>query len=220
MATTSLNILNIENRNLTISEIYDQLNKYEESNENYFILNLISNNELSGKYIYVQNVEQQIYNIEARKFESQIIPKAVTIPFDITNNKILVWANKSNVNRLIYTLTNVIKGIILSSVNIPISNVLLKINKQNTKITKICLLDIALVDDLVGKFYTDLYSYGDSYGILRKYKNQIEKITFQYYIMDTFLTITLNDNGNITLYKCYDNIDDEQLDFLKTLFIE
>jgi hypothetical protein len=220
MATTSLNILNIENRNLTISEIYDQLNKYEESNENYFILNLISNNELSGKYIYVQNVEQQIYNIEARKFESQIIPKAVTIPFDITNNKILVWANKSNVNRLIYTLTNVIKGIILSSVNIPISNVLLKINKQNTKITKICLLDIALVDDLVGKFYTDLYSYGDSYGILRKYKNQIEKITFQYYIMDTFLTITLNDNGNITLYKCYDNIDDEQLDFLKKLFIE
>lgn len=220
MATTSLNILNIENRNLTISEIYNQLNKYEESNENYFILNLISNNELSGKYIYVQNVEQQIYNIEARKFESQIIPKAVTIPFDITNNKILVWANKSNVNRLIYTLTNVIKGIILSSVNIPISNVLLKINKQNTKITKICLLDIALVDDLVGKFYTDLYSYGDSYGILRKYKNQIEKITFQYYIMDTFLTITLNDNGNITLYKCYDNIDDEQLDFLKKLFIE
>ena len=186
MATTSLNILNIENRNLTISEIYDQLNKYEESNENYFILNLISNNELSGKYIYVQNVEQQIYNIEARKFESQIIPKAVTIPFDITNNKILVWANKSNVNRLIYTLTNVIKGIILSSVNIPISNVLLKINKQNTKITKICLLDIALVDDLVGKFYTDLYSYGDSYGILRKYKNQIEKITFQYYIMAPF----------------------------------
>ena len=220
MATTSLNILNIEDKNLTISEIYDQLNKYEESNENYFILNLISNNELSGKYIYVQNVEQQIYNIEARKFESQIIPKAVTIPFDITNNKILVWANKSNVNRLIYTLTNVIKGIILSSVNIPISNVLLKINKQNTKITKICLLDIALVDDLVGKFYTDLYSYGDSYGILRKYKNQIEKITFQYYIMDTFLTITLNDNGNITLYKCYDNIDDEQLDFLKKLFIE
>ena len=57
MATTSLNILNIEDKNITASEIYNKLNHYEESNENYFILNLISNNDLSGKYIYVQNVE-------------------------------------------------------------------------------------------------------------------------------------------------------------------
>lgn len=220
MATTSLSILNIEDKNITASEIYNKLNHYEESNENYFILNLISNNDLSGKYIYVQNVEQQIYNIETRKFESQIIPKVNTIPFEITNNKILVWANKSNVNRLIFIFTSIIKEMTLSTIKIPINDILAKINKQNMKITKICLSDIALLEDLIGKFYTDLYSYGDSYGILKKYKDQIEKISIQYYIGDAFLTMTLHENGNVVLYKNFDNIDDEQLNFIKMLFAE
>lgn len=219
MTTTSLNILNIEDKNITASEIYNKLNHYEESNENYFILNLISKNEFSGKYIYIQNIEQQIYNIETRSFENQIIPKANTIPFEITNNKILVWANKSNVNRLIFTFTSIIKGMTLSTINIAINDVLAKINKQNMKITKICLKDIALLEDLIGKFYTDLHSYGDSYGILKKYKDKIEKISIQYYIGDTFLSMTLNQCGNIILYKAYDDIDDDQLDFLKKIFI-
>ena len=219
MTTTSLNILNIEDKNITASEIYNKLNHYEESNENYFILNLISKNEFSGKYIYIQNIEQQIYNIETRSFENQIIPKANTIPFEITNNKILVWANKSNVNRLIFIFTSIIKGMTLSTINIVINDVLAKINKQNMKITKICLKDIALLEDLIGKFYTDLHSYGDSYGILKKYKDKIEKISIQYYIGDTFLSMTLNQCGNIILYKAYDDIDDDQLDFLKKIFI-
>ena len=219
MTTTSLNILNIEDKNITASEIYNKLNHYEESNENYFILNLISKNEFSGKYIYIQNIEQQIYNIETRSFENQIIPKANTIPFEITNNKILVWANKSNVNRLILIFTSIIKGMTLSTINIAINDVLAKINKQNMKITKICLKDIALLEDLIGKFYTDLHSYGDSYGILKKYKDKIEKISIQYYIGDTFLSMTLNQGGNIILYKAYDDIDDDQLDFLKKIFI-
>ena len=218
MATTSLNVLNIEN-NITISEIYNNLINYDENNDNYFILNWINNDELSGKYVYVQNIEQQIYNVENRSFESQIIPKAVTIPFEITNNKIFVWSNKSNLNRFIFTLTNINNGMQLTSIKISISKILSKINKQNTKITKICLNDIVLVEDLIGKFYTDLYSYGDSYGILKKYKEQIEKITLQYYIGDISLTLTLSENNNITLYKSYDNFDDEQLDFLKKLFI-
>ncbi len=220
MTTTSLNILNIEDKNITASEIYNKLNHYEESNENYFILNLISKNEFSGKYIYIQNIEQQIYNIETRSFENQIIPKANTIPFEITNNKILVWANKSNVNRLIFIFTSIIKGMTSSTINIAINDVLAKINKQNMKITKICLKDIALLEDLIGKFYTDLHSYGDSYGILKKYKDKIEKISIQYYIGDTFLSMTLNQCGNIILYKAYDDIDDDQMDFLKkTIFI-
>ena len=219
MTTTSLNILNIEDKNITASEIYNKLNHYEESNENYFILNLISKNEFSGKYIYIQNIEQQIYNIETRSFENQIIPKVNTIPFEITNNKILVWANKSNVNRLIFIFTSIIKGMTLSTINIAINDVLAKINKQNMKITKICLKDIALLEDLIGKFYTDLHSYGDSYGILKKYKDKIEKISIQYYIGDTFLSMTLNQGGNIILYKAYDDIDDDQLDFLKKIFI-
>ena len=219
MTTTSLNILNIEDKNITASEIYNKLNHYEESNENYFILNLISKNEFSGKYIYIQNIEQQIYNIETRSFENQIIPKANTIPFEITNNKILVWANKSNVNRLIFIFTSIIKGMTLSTINIAINDVLAKINKQNMKITKICLKDIALLEDLIGKFYTDLHSYGDSYGILKKYKDKIEKISIHYYIGDTFLSMTLNQGGNIILYKAYDDIDDDQLDFLKKIFI-
>ena len=218
MTTTSLNILNIEDKNITASEIYNKLNHYEESNENYFILNLISKNEFSGKYIYIQNIEQQIYNIETQSFENQIIPKANTIPFEITNNKILVWANKSNVNRLIFIFTSIIKGITLSTINIAINDVLAKINKQNMKITKICLKDIALLEDLIGKFYTDLHSYGDSYGILKKYKDKIEKISIQYYIGDTFLSMTLNQCGNIILYKAYDDIDDAQMDFLKNYF--
>ncbi len=220
MTTTSLNILNIVDKNITASEIYNKLNQYEESNENYFILNLTDNNELSGKYTYVQHIEQQIYNIENRSFNNQIISKAIAIPFEIVNNKILVWANKNNLNRFIFQFTNVVPNVSLSPIEIKINEILSKINKQNTKITKISLKDIALKEDLIGKFTTDLYSYGDVYGILQKYRKQIEKISFQYYILDTFFTISLNENGNITLYKSYDNIDDEQLDFLKELFIE
>lgn len=221
MATTSLNILNIVNHSeLNISKIYNLLSSFVETDNCYFILDLISNKEISGKYVYVQQIEQQIYNIETRSFNNQIISKAVTIPFEIICNKILVWANKSNLNRFIFQFTNIVQDVSLSHVEIKINEILSKINKQNTKITKISLKDIALEEDLIGKFTTDLYSYGDVYGILKKYNNQIEKINFQYYILDTFFTISLNNNGNITLYKSYDDIDNEQLDFLKELFIE
>lgn len=221
MATTSLNILNILSKtHLSVGDIYNYLNNYAECNNSYFEFNLVSKNEISGKYVYVQNIEQQLYKIETRSYENQIIPRAVTIPFEIVNNKILVWANKSNVNRLIFVLTEIIKEITLSQVTISINSILSKVNKSNTKITKVCFCDIALVDDLIGKFSTDLYSYGDSYGILKKYQDQIERISFQYYIDDTYMTLTLNSNGSIKLYKSYDNIDDEQLEFLKKLFLE
>lgn len=221
MTTTSLNILNIMSKtNLSVGDIYNCLNNYTEFNDSYFEFNLVSKSEVSGKYVYVQNIEQQLYKIETRSYENQIIQRAVTIPFEIVNNKILVWANKSNVNRLIFVLTEIIKEITLSQVTISINSILSKLNKNNTKITKVCFCDIALVDDLIGKFATNLYSYGDSYGILKTYQDQIERISFQYYINDTYMTLTLNSNGNIKLYKNYDNIDDEQLEFLKNLFLE
>jgi hypothetical protein len=206
--------------NLSVGDIYNCLNNYTEFNDSYFEFNLVSKSEVSGKYVYVQNIEQQLYKIETRSYENQIIQRAVTIPFEIVNNKILVWANKSNVNRLIFVLTEIIKEITLSQVTISINSILSKLNKNNTKITKVCFCDIALVDDLIGKFATNLYSYGDSYGILKTYQDQIERISFQYYINDTYMTLTLNSNGNIKLYKNYDNIDDEQLEFLKNLFLE
>lgn len=219
MTTTSLYIFKIQNIKQNISSVYEILKPYVEDSAAYFNLNLISNDELSGEYVYVQNIEQAFYNVEMKTFEVQIIPKATVVPFEIENNCIFVWANRTNVNKLLFKLTTIFHNISFSAIEPHLERTLEKIGNYNTKISKVSIEDVVLFEDIVGTFSTDLYSYGDSFSVLKKYKDQLLKLSFQYYSCEACISITLNKNGGIIVYKSYKDLDNEQLNFIREIFL-
>ena len=219
MTTTSLNIFKIQNIKDNASFVYEMLSPYTDNNSAYFNLNLISNDELSGEYVYVQNIEQSFYNVEMKTFEIQIIPKAIAVPFEIENNHIFIWSNRTNVNKLLFKLTAILNNISFSAIEPNLERTLEKIGKYNTKISKVSIENIVLLEDIVGTFSTDLYSYGDSFSVLKRYKDQLLKLSFQYFTGEACITITLNKNGGIVVYKSYKDLDDEQLGFIRKIFL-
>lgn len=219
MTTTSLNIFKIQNIKDNASFVYEMLSPYTDNNSAYFNLNLISNDELSGEYVYVQNIEQSFYNVEMKTFEIQIIPKAIVVPFEIENNHIFIWSNRTNVNKLLFKLTAILNNISFSAIEPNLERTLEKIGKYNTKISKVSIENIVLLEDIVGTFSTDLYSYGDSFSVLKRYKDQLLKLSFQYFTGEACITITLNKNGGIVVYKSYKDLDDEQLGFIRKIFL-
>ena len=219
MTTTSLNIFKIQNIKNNASFVYEMLSPYTDNNSAYFNLNLISNDELSGEYVYVQNIEQSFYNVEMKTFEIQIIPKAIVVPFEIENNHIFIWSNRTNVNKLLFKLTAILNNISFSAIEPNLERTIEKIGKYNTKISKVSIENIVLLEDIVGTFSTDLYSYGDSFSVLKRYKDQLLKLSFQYFTGEACITITLNKNGGIVVYKSYKDLDDEQLGFIRKIFL-
>ena len=219
MTTTSLNIFKIQNIKNNASFVYEMLSPYTDNNSAYFNLNLISNDELSGEYVYVQNIEQSFYNVEMKTFEIQIIPKAIVVPFEIENNHIFIWSNRTNVNKLLFKLTAILNNISFSAIEPNLERTIEKIGKYNTKISKVSIENIVLLEDIVGTFSTDLYSYGDSCSVLKRYKDQLLKLSFQYFTGEACITITLNKNGGIVVYKSYKDLDDEQLGFIRKIFL-
>ena len=220
MTITSLNIYKTNNRQgYEVSNLYDDLNAFIDNDQSYFKLNLSSNEELFGEYVYVQNIKQSFYDIKERNFQIQVIPKASIVPFYITKNGIMVWANKNNSNKFLFVLNSIIDKSSFQTIDINTEQVIEKIARYKIKISKICIDDIILKEDIIGSFSTDLHDYGESFNILNTYKKQIAKLNFQYYTKETFLTLSVMKNGNIILYKDYKDIDGEQIQFLRELFL-
>lgn len=202
------------------SDIYNLTKEFPEDETNYFNLQLISPNELSGEYVVVQNVEEIYYNAEQRTFDKRIAPRARVIHFDIFNNHLEIWSNKTNANRLVFTLSNLLNHISINAIEISLKDIVHKLQYQKVKISKVCFEDFLFTEDIVGNFNVDLSSYGDAISVLQKYQDKIARMTIILPHNDTSLRISLTSKGSVTVYKSRDMFDDDAINLLHDILLK
>lgn len=203
----------------SILDIFNILNSYTEDKEAYFNLELISDNEFQGEFYIINNVEDQIFNIEKRIFETITSTKANIIKFSIIGNKLEVWGNKFNTNKLIFKLSNLLKDVSFNAVSTAIESIIDKLENHSVKITKVSLNDVLFSEDIIGNFTVDLYSYGNPFSVLRKYKEKIVRLSFIYIIGEANIRFVLTANGNLTVHKPIEHIDEDVRIFIRDILL-
>lgn len=221
MASSSIFIYELVSSSTTVaSDIYNLINALPEDENNYFNLQLESPNELSGEYVIVQNVEEIYYNSEQRIFETRIAPRAHVIHFNIINNQLEIWSNKTNANRLVFMLSNLLNQISINAIEFSLKDTIQRLQYQKVKISKVCFEDFLFTEDIVGDFYVDLSSYGDAFSVLQKYQDKIVRMTIILPCNDTSLRISLTAKGSVTIYKSRDVLSDEALKLIHDILLK
>ena len=221
MSSSSIFIYELVASNASIAtDIYNSIKEFQEDEHNYFNLQLVSSNELTGEYVIVQNVEEIYYNAEQRTFDTRIAPRANVIHFDIFNNRLEIWSNKSNAHRLVFTLSNLLSQISINAIEISLKDIIHKLQFQKVKISKVCFEDFLFTEDIVGNFSVDLSSYGDAFSVLKKYQDKIARMTIILPYNDTSLRISLTAKGSVTVYKSRDLLDDDAINLLHDILLK
>ena len=203
------------------SKIYDQLSNIPDDKTNYFKLELLNENELSGEYIIVQTVEESFYNPIDRIFEQRKASKATVISFTICNNQLEIWGNKTNAGKLIFAISSATQNqISINAVNISIENIISKLQTYRVKISKVCFEDFLLSEDIVGNFTVDLSTYGDVFAVLNKYREKIARMTAILPCEGTSLKITFSSKGTVMVYKTRESFEDDMLDMLHAILLK
>lgn len=77
------------------ADIYKTLSNIPDDGPNYFNLQLLNENELSGEYVIVQTVEESFYNPIDRVFEQRKASKATIVGFRFLYNGIIIKHQKT-----------------------------------------------------------------------------------------------------------------------------
>lgn len=220
MASSSIFIYELySSAGINVESIYLQLKEYPDDENTYFNLELVSNNELLGEYVIVQNVKESYYNLQQRIFESKIVPKADVISFSIKENHLEIWGNKTSANKLVFELSNLLKPISINSIEITINMLLERLKGYKLKISKVCFQDFLFTEDIVGNFTVDLSSYGDAFAILQKYNNKISSMTLILFCGNSSIKLRITAKGRVTIYKSRSLLDDEEIWFLHQILL-
>lgn len=220
MASSSVFIYELcSSAEINVESIYLRLKDYPEDENTYFNLELISNNELLGEYVIVQNTQESYYNPQQRVFESKIVPKANVISFSITDNYLEIWGNKTSANKLVFELLNLLKPISINSVKITINMLLERLKGYKLKVSKVCFQDFLFTEDIVGNFTVDLSSYGNAFSILQKYNDKISSMTIILFCDNSSIKLRITAKGRVAVYKSRSSLDDEEILFLHQILL-
>ena len=203
------------------SDIYTTINTIPDDSTNYFNLELLGENELSGEYFIVQTVSETFYNAEQRTFEVRQVQKASVVYFYIINNTFEIWGNRTNANRLIFALSKVLKNnVSINAVELSIENIINKLKDLRVKVSKVCFEDFLFTEDIVGNFTVDLSTYSDALSVLNKYRTKISRMTLILFSDGTALKASISSKGTITVYKTRDSISEDVLAMLHSILLK
>ena len=203
------------------TEVYYTLNSIPDDEKSYFNMQLLSENELSGEYIIVQAIEETFYNAAQRSFQQRQAQRASVVHFNILNNRLEIWGNKTNANRLIFAISTAFQNrLSINAVEISIQNIISKLQNYKVKVSKVCFEDFLFTEDIVGNFTVDLSSYGDAFSVLNKYKNKISRMTIILPCDGIALKISVLSKGTIMVYKARDAFDEETIETLHAILLK
>ena len=203
------------------SEVYKTLSDIPDDGISYFNLQLLNEDELAGEYVIVQTVEESFYNPIDRIFEQRKAPKATIVSFTVCNDRLEIWGNRTNANKLIFAISSLMQNkISINAISISIEDIINKLQNYKVKVSKVCFEDFLFSKDIVGNFTVDLSSYGDVFTILNTYKEKIARMTAILPCERTFLKITFSSKGTVMVYKTRDSFEDDMLDMLHAILLK
>jgi len=201
--------------------VYETLNSIPDDETSYFNMQLLSDSELSGEYVTVQTVEETFYNAAQRSFEQRQAQRASVVYFNIYNNRLEVWGNKTSANRLVFTISTAFQNrISINAIEVSIEGIISKLQDYKVKVSKVCFEDFLFTEDIVGNFTVDLSSYGDAFSVLNKYKEKISRMTIILSCNGMALKISISSKGTIMVYKSRDSFDEDALDTLHAILLK
>lgn len=220
--SSSIFIYRIVNENNNMAAmVYDKLMSFPEDNYNYFNLNMLSENELVGKYVVVRTVKEERYNSDNRIFETINTTKADVVDFTVVNNMLEVWGNKKKANQLLFTLAKAFENnITIDLQEISINRIVDNLSNYKVKIANVSFDNFTLAGDIVGKFSVNLSNYSDALVVLKKYREKISRMTIVINSDDQGLKISITSKGVVTVYKPRENFEDNVLDLLHAILLK
>lgn len=212
MASSSVFLYQIVTNDSEIgSLIYKKIKSIPEDELNYFNIQLISKNEISGEFINVQNVEEFYYNAENRSFETRTVFKANVLYFDIYENILEIWGNKAHANKLVFRLSDILDNVSINLIEVSLKHVIKKLQFRQATISKVNFEDFLFTEDIVGNFSVDLSSYGDAFSILDKYQNKISRMTVILALNGNSIKLSITSKGSIVIYQKREQLDEDTI---------
>ena len=224
MATNSLQFLKFElEKNMSIEQLENKILIENSEDDDKFIINEDCNNMLDGYYITYYNSKDIFYNNNTNSLETVIVKRNLIIPFCIDlNNKILdVWGSKSNANKLVVKLGILLNHkVTIEAIIINLENIVTKLKNKNVKIGNVKIDNYQIEKGIIANCIFDLKNHKNQLEIIKKYTNNLVKLSLLLSNgEDEALTIIINKNGSVVIYKAKEDISFEILEVIRDICV-
>ncbi|EHI96919.1 hypothetical protein CDLVIII_0181 [Clostridium sp. DL-VIII] len=224
MATNSLQFLKFElEKNMSVEELENKILTENSEDDDKFIINEDCNNMLDGYYITYYNSKDIFYNSDTNSLETVIVKRNLIIPFCIDlNNKILdVWGSKTNANKLVVKLGILLNHkVTIDAIIINLENIVTKLKNKNVKIGNVKIDNYQIEKGIIANCIFDLKNHNNQLEIIKKYTKNLVKLSL---ILsneeDEALTIIINNNGSVVIYKAKEDISFEILEVIRDICV-
>lgn len=122
----------------------------------YFQMQLLSPKDLNGEYIAVRNIQESFYNFETHELEDRVVSKVTVVYFDLRNNQLEIWGNKSYANKLTALFSKLLGGCPITALEVSLQDVIERMKPMKIKVSKVSFKDFLFSEDIVGSFNVDL----------------------------------------------------------------
>lgn len=208
---------------LCIEELDEIIFDEDNIDDDKFVLNDCSKDILDAYYVSYYNCKEVIYNEQMDSIEEIVVKKNIVIPFsiDLKNNILEIWSNSLNAKKLILKLGIILnQKVIIEPIGINLKKILNKIDKNvNIKITNVKIENYIIENDIVANCVFDLKNHSNPINILKKYIENLVKLTLIITNDKENITMIIYKNGNVVVYKTREEISLENLEIIKNICI-
>lgn len=224
MATNGVHFMKFQlEEKLCIEELDEIIFDEDNIDDDKFVLNDCSKDILDAYYVSYYNCKEVIYNEQMDSIEEIVVKKNIVIPFsiDLKNNILEIWSNSLNAKKLILKLGIILnQKVIIEPIGINLKKILNKIDKNvNIKITNVKIENYIIENDIVANCVFDLKNHSNPINILKKYIENLVKLTLIITNDKENITMIIYKNGNVVVYKTREEISLENLEIIKNICI-
>lgn len=220
MASTSIYFYEFSTeKGFLVDDFYGKLYKFEDGSD-YFDVEITSKNEISGKFIFVKNIEITYFDPVKRIFDTRTEARANIIYFNIYNNILEIYGNKTGANRLTFILASLLDNVSINLIELSIVEIIEKLKYEKVIVNRVNFEDFIFDKDIIGNFSVDLSSYGEAFSVLNKYKKNVSKMILTLTCNDEMVKLAISSKGTVTIYKDRANFDEESLAVLRSILLK
>ena len=206
----------------SVVEIVDRLES-DILDETKMVIENFDDTSLSGMYIYSELYKEQEYNFKTNIFESMLRKRYVAIEFhwDIKENYIDIWGNVKNAQKIITAISLALDNkIVIEAMVLKFDKLVDFLSEQdNIQVNKVTAKQVIMNDGLLADCSFDLSTQKNPFEIISGYKNNIQRIGFNWKTRNSEIKMVIYMSGSIMVYKKQRLIEDEELEQIREMLI-
>lgn len=206
----------------SVVEIVDRLES-DILDETKMVIENFDDTSFLGMYIYSELYKEQEYNFQTNIFESMLRKRYVAIEFhwDIKENYIDIWGNVKNAQKIITAISLALDNkIVIEALGLKFDKLVEFLSGQdNIQVNKVTAKQVIMNDGLLADCSFDLSTQNKPFEIISKYKNNIQRISFNWKTRNSEIKMVVYISGSITIYKKQCLIEDKELEQIREMLL-